>query len=597
MKKLLRVLVIAALLVALAIPCLAGHETTQPVTCDHAGTEYTESQKPTCETKGLMSGVCPKCGDTVTKTTAALGHAWDEGKVTTEANCGNDGVKTYTCTREGCGKTKTEVIAASGEHTWDEGKETTPATCGEAGEKQYSCTVCGETKTEEIPATGEHKWNDGEVTTEATCGKAGVKTFTCTVCNETKAEEIPATGKHKMVKVDVNDKPCKENYSVFKCSVCGYVDETTKTNYALADHQAGDPKVVSEATCTEPEMSEVKCTVCGDVIETKETQEALGHEWGTEKFDEVEPTCTEKGSYTVKCTRCDATKVEEVPAKGHVWDEDKNHYTNVVEPTCTEKGSYTVTCTVYGCGATETREIPAKGHSYAWIVTKEADGCLNGEMSQVCSVCGDVGETQVIEGTGEHTWVSGVEVKPATCTEDGLKGTWCEKCHLVDEEAESEVIPALGHEAGEWITVRQPSATQTGKMIQKCTRCGVQLGKKYIRANGTVDTTAKTVAYVAGEEVANYAKIDLTVDATTELDLVSANGTKVGKLVVEVKEGKVTVKYELSAVPADAFLTFVTEAPAKDIHAQKEFEFEKAISVADELAGAAAAYIYVEIEY
>ena len=163
-------------------------------------------------------------------------------------------------------------------------------------------------------------------------------------------------------------------------------------------------------------------------------------------------------------------------------------------------------------------------------------------------------------------------------------------------EGKGEKIPALGHKAGEWITVRQPSASQEGKMIQKCTVCGAQIGKKYIRATGTT-TAAKTVAYVAGAEVANYAKIDLTVDATTELDLVSANGTKVGKLVVEVKEGKVTVKYELSAVPADAFLTFVAEAPSKDIHAEKEFEFEKAISVADELAGAAAAYIYVEIEY
>ena len=188
-------------------------------------------------------------------------------------------------------------------------------------------------------------------------------------------------------------------------------------------------------------------------------------------------------------------------------------------------------------------------------------------------------------------------MKEPTCTEAGQKAVACTKCGTVKEGAEVEEIEALGHEAGEWITVRQPSATQTGKMIQKCTRCGVQLGKKYIRANGTVDTTAKTVAYVAGAEVANYAKIDLTVDGTTELDLVSANGTKVGKLVVEVKEGKVTVKYELSAVPADAFLTFVAEAPSKDIHAEKEFEFEKAISVADELAGAAAAYIYVEIEY
>ena len=598
MKKLLRVLVIAALLVALAIPCLADHETTLPVTCDHAGTEYTESQKATCETKGLMSGVCPKCSDTVTYTTPALGHAWDEGKVTTEANCGNDGVKTYTCTREGCGKTKTEVITASGEHKWNDGEVTTEATCGKAGVKTFACTVCNETKTEEIPATGEHKWNDGEVTTEATCGKAGVKTFTCTVCNETKTEEIPATGEHKMGLVEVNDKPCKEHYTVFKCSVCGYVDEATKTNLPLADHQAGDPKVVSEATCTEPEMSEVKCTVCGDVIETKETKEALGHEWGTEKFEEVEPTCTEKGSYTVKCARCDATKVEEVPAKGHVWDTNPDHRTNVVKPTCTEKGSFTETCTVYGCGATHTVETDPLGHKFAWIVTKEADGCLNGEMSQVCSVCGDVGETQVIEGTGEHTWSDdAIVVKEPTCTEAGQKAVACTKCGTVKEGAEVEEIEALGHEAGEWITVRQPSATQTGKMIQKCTRCGVQLGKKYIRANGTVDTTAKTVAYVAGEEVANYAKIDLTVDGTTELDLVSANGTKVGKLVVEVKEGKVTVKYELSAVPADAFLTFVTEAPSKDIHAEKEFEFEKAISVADELAGAAAAYIYVEIEY
>ena len=167
MKKLLRVLVIAALLVALAIPCLADYETTQPVTCDHAGTEYTESQKPTCETKGLMSGVCPKCSDTVTYTTPALGHAWDEGKVTTEANCGNDGVKTYTCTREGCGKTKTEVITASGEHKWNDGEVTTEATCGKAGVKTFTCTVCNETKTEEIPIT-DHDYQDGVCTI---CGK------------------------------------------------------------------------------------------------------------------------------------------------------------------------------------------------------------------------------------------------------------------------------------------------------------------------------------------------------------------------------------------------------------------------------------------
>ena len=241
-------------------------------------------------------------------------------------------------------------------------------------------------------------------------------------------------------------------------------------------------------------------------------------------------------------------------------------------------------------------EIAALGHDYEWVETKKVDKCHDGEMQLICKNCKDVKQTEVIKG-GEHEWsTEPIVAKKPTCTEKGVKAIACKNCGEIKEGSETEEIPALGHKAGEWVTVRQPSASQEGKMIQKCTVCGAQLGKKYIRATGTT-TAAKTVAYVAGTEVANYAKIDLTVDATTELDLVSANGTKVGKLVVEVKEGKVTVKYELSAVPADAFLTFVAEAPAKDIHAEKEFEFEKAISVADELAGAAAAYIYVEIEY
>ncbi len=41
-------------------------------------------------------------------------HTWDEGVVTKEATCTEDGVKTYTCTDPDCGATKTEVIKALG---------------------------------------------------------------------------------------------------------------------------------------------------------------------------------------------------------------------------------------------------------------------------------------------------------------------------------------------------------------------------------------------------------------------------------------------------------------------------------------------------
>ncbi|MGM9554603.1 MAG: S-layer homology domain-containing protein, partial [Faecousia sp.] len=42
------------------------------------------------------------------------------------------------------------------EHTWDEGKVTKEPTCTEEGEIVYTCERCGETKTEALPATGHH---------------------------------------------------------------------------------------------------------------------------------------------------------------------------------------------------------------------------------------------------------------------------------------------------------------------------------------------------------------------------------------------------------------------------------------------------------
>ena len=67
---------------------------------------------PTCTAKGYTTHTCA-CGDSyVDAYTDALGHAWDEGKVTKAATETESGVKTFACTR--CGETKTEVIPATG---------------------------------------------------------------------------------------------------------------------------------------------------------------------------------------------------------------------------------------------------------------------------------------------------------------------------------------------------------------------------------------------------------------------------------------------------------------------------------------------------
>lgn len=650
MKKLLRVLVIAALLVAIAIPCLADGETTPAAT-------------PTPVPK------CQSC-------------KYGEGVVTKPATCTEDGVKTFTCTV--CGSKQTNEIPATG-HKWGEWKDVAgkEVTCGKDGQQERECSVCKHTETRTVAATGDHKPVDANPSLEQnnvppTCGKDGyVVKKRCSVCSTIlEKESIPATGNHNYVANPAKDKPAtcgEDGYTSKWCEVCGKEQAgSRKVLKATGKHNVDGVTeiIVSEATCDQPKVVYQVCKACKQKIE-KKVGTKLGHNlvWTTT----TPATCTEKGLKTGVCQRCPHTETKDIPALKHnpgnpevlsqatctensigcikctrckeiiqQWenkDTKLNHQEEltIVEATCDKEGTATTTCK--RCKAVlKTETLKKLPHTYEWKVTKEpANKCDTTEETEICKVCGAKGETRVIKGAAHEWSTDPIVAKQPTCTEKGVKAIACKVCGTVKEGAKTEEIPALGHKpgeytqtkaptctekgeevskctvcnavvdtrevaakghtAGEWITVRQPSASQNGKMIQKCTVCGAQIGKKYIRATGTADTAVKTVAYVAGTEVANYAKIDLTVDATTELDLVSANGTKVGKLVVEVKEGKVTVKYELSAVPADAFLTFVAEAPAKDIHAEKEFEFEKAISVADELAGAAAAYIYVEIEY
>ena len=67
---------------------------------------------PTCTAKGYTTHTCA-CGNSYVDTyTDALGHAWDNGKVTKQPTEAETGVKTFTCTR--CGEIKTEVIPAGG---------------------------------------------------------------------------------------------------------------------------------------------------------------------------------------------------------------------------------------------------------------------------------------------------------------------------------------------------------------------------------------------------------------------------------------------------------------------------------------------------
>ena len=94
--------------------------------------------------------------------------------ITKEANCVEEGLITYSCSK--CGDSYTETIPKTDEHTYTS-EIIKKATVSETGIKKYTCTRCGHSYTEEIAKKIGH-WEKSESggyvdgTFSASCAKA-----------------------------------------------------------------------------------------------------------------------------------------------------------------------------------------------------------------------------------------------------------------------------------------------------------------------------------------------------------------------------------------------------------------------------------------
>ena len=583
----------------------------------------------TCETAGKTEGShCSVC-NTVIKaqtTTAALGHSWDNGKVTKAATCTTAGTKTYTCTR--CKKTRTETIAATGHKEVKDAA--VAATCETAGKTEGShCSVCNTViKAQTITAALGHSWDNGKVTKAATCTTAGTKTYTCTRCKKTRTETIAATG-HKAVKDAAVAATCETAGKTegSHCSVCGTVLKAQTTTAALG-HSWDGGKVTKAATCTTTGTKtytctrckktrtetiaatghkEVKdaavaatcetagktegshCSVCGTVLKAQTTTAALGHSWDGGKVTTA-ATCTTAGTKTYTCTRCKKTRTETIAATGHkaVKDEavaatcetagktEGSHCSvcNTVikaqttvaalghswdggkvtkAATCTTTGTKTYTCT--RCKKTRTETIAATGHKEvkdaAVAATCETAGKTEGSH---CSVCNTVIKAQTTVAALGHSWDGGKVTKAATCTTAGTKTYTCTRCKktrtetiaatrhkAVKDEAVAATCEtagktegshcsvcgtvlkaqtttaALGHDYGEWKTIKAATYTEPGQAERVCRRnashkeyrqlpilekakialsaCSIQLSEQTYVYDGTEKAPTVTITY------------------------------------------------------------------------------------------------------
>lgn len=106
----------------------------------------------------------------------------------------------------------TLIISGCGcKHQFDEGKVTKEATCSEEGIKTFTCSLCGDEKEESIeciPHTYEQT-----VVREATFDKVGELKFTCVNCGDSYTEEIPVKEKTAVVTVTNKTNVPKDIYN------------------------------------------------------------------------------------------------------------------------------------------------------------------------------------------------------------------------------------------------------------------------------------------------------------------------------------------------------------------------------------------------
>ena len=420
----------------------------------------------TCETTGKTEGShCSVC-NTVIKaqtTTAALGHSWDSGKVTKAATCTVAGTKTYTCTR--CKKTRTETIAATGHKVVKDAA--VAATCETAGKTEGShCSVCGTVlKSQTTIAALGHSWDGGKVTKAATCTTAGTKTYTCTRCKKTRTETIAATG-HKVVKDAAVAATCETTGKTegSHCSVCNTVIKAQTTTAALG-HSWDSGKVTKAATCTTAGTKTYTCTRCKKT--RIETIAATGHK--AVKDAAVAATCETAGKTEGShCSVCNTViKAQTITAAlGHSWDSGKV----TKAATCTATGTKIYTCT--RCKKTRTETIAATGHKVvkdaAVAATCETAGKTEGSH---CSVCNTVIKAQTITAALGHSWDSGKVIKAATCTTAGTKTYTCTRC----KKTRTETIAATGHKAVKDAAVAATCETAGKTEGSHCSVCGTVL--------------------------------------------------------------------------------------------------------------------------
>lgn len=392
-------------------------------THEHDWQEQTSLAKsPTCTEKGSKTYKCSKCGETKVEEIPATGHTWKIHQIATnksECKCSVCGAtKAHdlkvvskdpaTCTKKGiihyvckdCGKKVRDNdpdapalghdwknqdgtcsrCNAQHTHNWGEWKTTTPADCTTEGEEVRQCNTCRFEETRTLAKT-DHQWGEWNITTEPSCTTEGEKVRQCEVCQKTETKKLEKTA-HVTEVVGAKESTCTTaGYSGDE--VCKHCHEVIKKGHelALAQHQWGEWKTTTPASCTHEGEETRQCKNCQET-ETRKLKKT-DHDWSEWKTT-TKPSCTHEGEEIRQCKNCQKTESRTLAKTAH-----NTEIVGAKAPNCTSEG-YTGDEVCKDCHATikKGHKLDKTAHQWStWKTTTNPSYASEGEQTRQCSQC------------------------------------------------------------------------------------------------------------------------------------------------------------------------------------------------------------------
>lgn len=485
---------------------------------DHVYKVTTETPA-TCTAPGMIAITCEHCANVNTKVEIpAVGHTYDSGVITTEQKCNQDGVVTFTCTREGCtdaqsGHTITKNIGTKN-HNYVASGSPVPATCTSSSYQLYKCKYCNKEFREILEAPANHIYEKQSTSVEPNCYKGGHYIYKCKNCVASYEYDLPATGNHDIKSEVIQAQSCTlPEITKYTCKTEGCPYDKKEITKSTLGHVWGKWIVTKEPNEETGENGEQvrQCTRGGCTATETAPIPASIHNWGKDPIATTDASCTAAETKTYKCIGCNLcnetngyktyVKTIGVPLQHNVVVEYK-------AATCTAAGSYIAKCSL--CGKVFKEEtLAATGHSFNTYLQDTyipATCTVEGSVTYACSNkdCHEIQTTVLPVNPNAHNMVEDPDnSKTATCTTAAYKAYKCAnqgcdhmyKIHLEDP---------IAHTAkDDWTVVRAANCHSDGYKVLECKTCNAILETETIPANAGLHDW-KTFAVAADHTNSGY---------------------------------------------------------------------------------------------